>query len=274
MQIDLFKSRRRESEMSKTSGYIMNRKFELDPNADLNEIRKRTNCTRSDVVEEYIDSLTRRIQHGREYESIGHGIASDNLFDAEALGLGMYAKKYQIVLNFENCLDYFLHSASGCSVSAIRNIEHYNEISSAFLRLQENENAQSIKFSSLYGLDPKLDDYFMSIEKSLKDRDEFFGDDFVEQLAYEIVVAIHRIVTRVQDYVIVSLSANHSDIKGMVCRSRSFSSLIFTCDHPVTEQIILTCDNCEDLIITPRCYEKYEYATKEVLVCANCERCK
>ena len=73
MQVDLFKSRRRTTDMRKFGGYVRIRDFQLDPNTDFDVIRKLTNCSHKDVVDEYIEDVKRRIAHGRQYEDIGYG---------------------------------------------------------------------------------------------------------------------------------------------------------------------------------------------------------
>ena len=89
MQVDLFKSRRRTTDMRKFGGYVRIRDFQLDPNTDFDVIRKLTNCSHKDVVDEYIEDVKRRIAHGRQYEDIGYDLCADNLFDVEALGVGL-----------------------------------------------------------------------------------------------------------------------------------------------------------------------------------------
>ena len=51
MQVDLFKSRRRTTDMRKFGGYVRIRDFQLDPNTDFDAIRKLTNCSHKDVVD-------------------------------------------------------------------------------------------------------------------------------------------------------------------------------------------------------------------------------
>lgn len=273
MQIDLFKSRRRMDVMSKCGGYVTNRQFKLDPSANLNKIYEMTNCRRNDVVEEYIDSIRRRISAGRHYDDVGSGVVCDNLFDIEALGIGAYASTYQIILSFEDCLDYFLHLACGCSMQAVRSINHYHEVSSAIMELRHGTRQQNVQFSVLFDIDDKLNRYFLSIYQTLKEKDMCSGDAFVDQLMCDIVLSILQIVHRVQDYIISIFAAKQAPIDNMVCRSRSFSSLIFTCPKPVTEDIILNREGYDSIVIKPRCYSKYEYAAKEVLICDNCRRC-
>ena len=259
--------------MNKVGGYVINRKFNLDPNADLTKIATLTNCMKPSVIEAYIKDIERRIAIGRKYDNIGYDIVSDNLFDVEALGVGEYAKKYQIIISFEDNLDYFLHMACGCPMSVINSIPHYHEISSAFMELKHNDKMESIQFKSLYNLDHKLDNFFLSIERDLRNRNMCSGDAFVDQLAYEIVASVLRSVASVQNYIIAVFSAAQAQYQGVVCRSRSFSSLVFTSDQPITEDILLTSDDADDLILKPHCYEKYEYAAKEVLVCDRCRKC-
>lgn len=79
MQVDLFKSRRRTTDMRKFGGYVRIRDFQLDPNTDFDVIRKLTNCSHKDVVDEYIEDVKRRIAHGRQYEDIGYDLCADNL---------------------------------------------------------------------------------------------------------------------------------------------------------------------------------------------------
>lgn len=259
--------------MNKNGGYVASRQFILDPSTDLSRIRELTNCNKTAVVDAYIKDIENRIAIGRKYDDIGYGIVSDNLFDIEALGIGMYAKKYQIVLSFEDHLDYFLNMACGCDMSVVNRIPHYHEISSAFMELKHTDTMDNIQFKALYNLDPKLDNFFLTVERELRSKDTYSGEAFVDQLAYEIVASVLRSVASVQNYIISVFSAAQSQYADVICRSRSFSSLVFTSPTPITEDILLTCDDADDLILKPRCYEKYEYAAKEVLVCDRCRKC-
>lgn len=273
MQIDLFESRRKCEEMSKVGGYVKARKFKLDPSTDFNKIREMSNCTNAAVVNEYIDDVKKRIKFGRHYEDIGYDLGSDNLFDIEALGVGMYAKRYQIIIDFEDKLDYFLHSISRCSRKSVRNIPHYSEISSALTALKKPANDSELKLKLLYNIDDKLDAYLAECEYSLRNKKQYYGDALVEKLAYELEIAILREIAGVQNYIISYISAAKSENNNIVCRSRSYSALVLTSNQPMCEDLVLTQKDHEDLVIVPRCYEKYEYAAKEVLVCDYCRRC-
>lgn len=273
MQIDLFRSRRRNQDSAKLGGYVKHRKFELDKNVDFGQIRKLTTCTNSTVIDEYISKLEQMATKERKYDDIGYGIGSDNLYELEALGVGKYAKKYQVILSFEDKLDYLLHVVSGCKVDSVRNIPHYAEISSAFVALKTISATSDATFSHLYNIDPKLDEYFMKISKQLREKDTYRDEELVEKLAYEIEMPILRTIESMQNYIIAFMSAARSGAVGMVCRSRDYASLIFTSEYPVTDDFILTYDDYDEVSITPRCYERYEYAAKEVLVCDSCRRC-
>lgn len=273
MQIDLFKSRRRCQDMAKVGGYVRTRKFELDKDVNFDNIRRMTNCENKQVIDSYIEDVKRRIAQGRQYDDIGYDLGSDNLFDIEALGVGKYAKRYQIIISFEDKLDYFLHAVSGCNPEAVRSIPHYAEVSAALTSLKEQQYQEDVKFSLLYGIDDNLDRYFMTMERGLRSKDKYFGDKFVEILARDIEISILREIAGIQNYIISCFSASRSEFSDVVCRSRSYSSLVFTSGRPINEQLILSMDGRENLMVTPRCYERYEYAVKEVLVCDTCRRC-
>lgn len=273
MQIDLFKSRRRNQESAKRGGYVKSRNFELDPKTDFNKIRQMCSCTNTTVIDNYIQDIKDRIAAGRKYEDIGSGLGKDNLFDIEALGVGLYAKRYQIILSFEDKLDYLLHVISGCDMEKVRSIPHYLEVSSAFVALKQTEASNDATFSLLYNIDPKLDEYFLKTAKLLKEQNVYHDEQLIEKLAYDIEIPILREVAGIQNYIIAYMSSTMSGMSSMVCRSRDYASLIFSSDTPLQEDIVLTYEGHDNVVISPRCYEKYEYAAKEVLVCDSCRRC-
>lgn len=273
MQVDLFKSRRRCDEMLKMGNYVKIRHFDLDPSTDFDQIRTHTNCTNRDVVEAYIADINQRIYNGRKYEEIGFGLCADNLFDIEALGVGLYAKKYQNIISFEDHLDFILHIVSGCDPDRIRDIPNYHAISKSIMSLKPFADEDSIKLNSLFEVDPKLDEFFLTKQKDVQNMHQYYGDAFIEQLAFEIIRPILREVHGIQNYLIAYFSAARSEFGQTVCRSRDYSSLIFSADIPALDSITLNYENFGTFTLTPRCYEKYEYAVKEVLVCDNCRRC-
>ena len=211
MQVDLFKSRRRTTDMRKFGGYVRIRDFQLDPNTDFDVIRKLTNCSHKDVVDEYIEDVKQRIAHGRQYENIGYDLCADNLFDVEALGVGLYAKKYQIIISFEDCLDFFLHIVSDCDMEKIRSIPNYHEISANIMSLRPATPTSSARFNDLFDVDPKLDEYFISKQKYVKETFNTYGDHFIDQLAFEIIRPLLMEVHGVQDYLISCFSAARSE---------------------------------------------------------------
>lgn len=275
LQLDLFKSRRRKQDMSKCSGYLMRRGFNLDKDADLNKIYDLVNCSNHDVVCEYVNYLKRLAEQPRQYEDIGDDLIRDNLYDLEVLGVGEYAKQYQIVLSFEDCLDYFLHVVSGCNQEVVRSIPHYHEISMAMLGLKEINSEYDVTFDSLFGIDKKLDEYFISVQKSLCEQAQEVGEALIDRLAFEIVRPMLSEIHGIQNYLISCISASRGLYEDhAVCRSRDFATLVLTSDVPITEDLILNYGDCGSFTLKPKCYEKYEYAVKEVLVCDTCRRCQ
>ena len=93
----------------------------------------------------------------RQYE-LQAGGANDNLFLLEILGVGKYCKKYSVVLDMSDCLDYILHRLSGCSISSVRQLQDYDNISKNIIGLNFDE-LQNLTFSDLFALDDKLAKY-------------------------------------------------------------------------------------------------------------------
>lgn len=273
MQVDLFKSRRRRDEMGKMGNYVKIRHFNLDASTDFDQIRNRTNCTNHDVVEAYIADIKKRINAGRKYEEIGFDLCADNLFDIEALGIGQYAMKYQNIISFEDHLDFILHVVSGCDPDRVRSIPNYHAISKSIMSLKPLEGEDSIKLNSLFEVDPKLDEFFLNKQKVVHDKRQYYGDAFIEQLAFEIIRPILKEVHGIQNYLIAYFSAARSEFGKTACRSRDYSSLIFSADIPALDTLTLNYEPYGSVVLTPKCYEKYEYALKEVLICDNCRRC-
>lgn len=273
-QLGLFSSRRRMQDMSKCSGYLARRCFALDKDIDFNNILEMTNCKNAEVAQRYVKYLQNLSKQPRMYEDIGNNIVRDNLYDLEVLGVGEYAKKYQIILSFDDCLDFFLHVVSGCNREVIRDMPHYHEVSSAILGLKEVQSEHDITFGSMFGLDPKLDEYFIGVQKRICDESKEVGDELIDKIAFETVLPMLAEIHGIQNYLISCISASRGLFDGnAVCRSRNFSNLVLTSDIPITDDLELFYGDFGSVTIKPKCYERYEYAVKEVLVCDNCRKC-
>ena len=89
----------------------------------------------------------------------------------------------------------------------IRSIPNYHEISANIMSLRPATPTSSARFNDLFDVDPKLDEYFISKQKYVKETFNTYGDHFIDQLAFEIIRPLLMEVHGVQDYLISCFSA-------------------------------------------------------------------
>lgn len=256
------------------SGYIETRAYIPNPSYPLEALREKVNCPNKEVVDKYIAEYNKKIENGRVYLDIGRSNNYDSLFELEAMGLSMYSKEYQVILDFSNHLDYILHRMTGCNPDNINRLPNYHDVSYALLNY-DFSRINDLNISVLFGLDPKLDQKFEEIAKDVKEQCDDVGDSLTQKIAYTFLTGVLDTIVPIRDYVAIYVKQRGAGTKGEIkYRSKNFSSALLTSSSPFVEDILIHQDPFMDLTLHPKCYKRYEYGVKEVFCCGSCRRCK
>ena len=102
-------------------------------NADIEELKQHlnVNCNKPEFIK-FRNEVVKAACSERDCEEFV-GSYSDNHFSLELLGLEKNSKKYMVLVDFSESLDYILHLLSHCDMENIRAIPNYTEVSKAFL---------------------------------------------------------------------------------------------------------------------------------------------
>ena len=258
MQIDLYRNLEIRNDCEKNTKQIETRAFKAeksiklldnlsDGSSEFNQLREKVACL---------------YDQKREYSYVDCG-ACDNLFLLEALGVGRYCKRYTVLIDFSERLDYVLHRLSGCATASVRKIVGYTALSRAIMNL-DFDVVRDTNFGVFLGLDDKLDHYLkvllvQSEDKCTKEAD--IKDDF----AWRFFSSIVNEISYVKDYCILAIRSKQPD-KSFIYRSKSYSSVIASSDFPVNDELVLVEAEFEDCRVAACSYEIFQYALKGGLV--------
>lgn len=249
MQVSLFDDSTFVSEARRLSKQMETRKFELY--RDIDSLKQVYKLDKSDALGKIKEALNAE----KRYKRVGNS-ACDNYFYLEALGIGTNCKKYTIILDFSERLDYILHRLSGCETANIRKMADYTRVSCNLLNLNF-ENLEDINFAAFLHLDPKLDTYLMGlVDEAAKDEfdDEIIVTNFINSFYNQILSEL----ACVKDYCIVALRASQPP-QSFVYRSKSFSSALASSDNEISDVLRITCPGKEDCVINVKSYETCQY---------------
>lgn len=272
LQINLFRG---EAELSynRKAKQVEYRKFRLKESDQY--INFLNDESTEDIHFKFMKQEVSRLKnHQRNYNKITSNITSDNLRLLELMGLGEYMKKYVVVIDFEDKLDYLLHRLSGCNMKSVREgIPDYLSFSRNFLQCNLN-NLGTTKVGVLYDIDPKLDSYldmlYNKVSISIRTETEESNMNYiVDSLLYELYISILNELIRVRDYTVESICVSNK--YDLIMRSKGYSDFICTCSTPILEDLVLENrdlksgnKNMQDCIIRAKNYRICEYAYKEV----------
>ena len=245
MQIDLYNNASVMEKVSRVSKQIETRDFKLAQ--DLTKIKE----INPDIFAK-VEELSKA---SRQYE-LQAGGANDNLFLLEILGVGKYCKKYSVVLDMSDCLDYILHRLSGCSISSVRQLQDYDNISKNIIGLNFDE-LQNLTFSDLFALDDKLAKYLSSLIRSASE-DYTDPNRIIQEFVLKFYTEVVSEVSSIKDYCMMFLQQLNPG--SFVYRSKSYTSSVATSDVAINEQIVIKANNCDDYELVVRSYEMFEYA--------------
>ena len=158
--MNLFHDDKLNKEFSRADNYINKRSFTL--NADIEELKQHlnVNCNKPEFIK-FRNEVVKAACSERDCEEFV-GSYSDNHFSLELLGLEKNSKKYMVLVDFSESLDYILHLLSHCDMENIRAIPNYTEVSKAFLNGDMDALAKET-YSIFIQCDPALTKYMSDL---------------------------------------------------------------------------------------------------------------
>ena len=263
MQIDLFKSRTYNSSYHKLGNSVEKRQFELDPSlGTIDDLDKHVVCYDKQQLESYKSKLKSLVDSGREYQHIGLA-GSDSLFEVEALGIAKYCKRYTLILDLSDSLDYMLHRLCKCNMSAIRGIPEYSKISRAIMNY-DFEDVGEILFNTFFQVDPRLDAYLVSMLTS-SDNVTISSESKMDWVVNNFYTAILNTSVAVRDYTMQVLSSKLP--RGTFAyRSKNFSSSLAAIEEPFDDKIVFHQEGYEDYVVDVSYYAPFGYAKRRVFL--------
>lgn len=237
MLIDLFKDTSVVNTVNRVSNQIETRGFE--PILSLSEIHAR--LPKNKKYPDYVAEIEKLLQTKRCYTKI-MSAGCDNLFLLEQLGIGAYTLDYIVTLDFSDCLDSALSSLSGCSPEVIRAIPNYSEISRGIINL-DLEILQKVQFKTFFNLDPKLDAFLQELLNEAKQTSKTYSvsnsDIIMHDFVYLFFARVLSFISNEKDYCFYALKQQleASDDYTLILRSKSYSSVLGTCNKPISEKI-------------------------------------
>lgn len=243
--------------MPRDSRHIEERGFKLV--ADL-EVIKDVNPQMYTVAVEQSKRVANVIGNGKRYSRLGDG-ACDTLFVLEALGVGDSCRKYTVIIDFSNALDYILHRITNCSMENIRKLNDYERVSRCVINQRYSE-LTDISFQDLFELDDNL---AMYLGKLLNATAEEYTEKnkIVSEFSAKFYKEITHEVAKIKDYCILYLRKLH---KGdFVYRSKSYAASIATSSIFIDDTIEIISNGYENYTVAVKSYEKFEFASKGVI---------
>lgn len=252
MQIDLFKNRDIFKDGPRLLKQIESRKYSLCVSEDeLQEVLK------SDKG--FLTNISNKLKEGRIYKNY-YSCSTDNLFEVEALGVGLYTKKYTIIMDFSDKLDYVLHRLTGCPTELIRALPNYQHISKCILTLNY-DGLRSLRIGDFMDISPEICNWFAQILESITSGGDMQDDEVLEAFVSLLYQNIINEVNRLKTYVCMFLKDKY--YSDFTIRSKSLSSIIATTDIKIDTKISLidSQHNFEECELQLYSLEKYEYFT-------------
>lgn len=242
---------------------VETRKFSIDPClGSIDDIEKHVICYNTKALNEYKESLKCAIESGRKYDHIGYA-GCDNLFEVEALGIAKYCKRYTMILDLSDSLDYMLHRLSKCNIDAIRNMPNYSKISNAIMNYRFDD-VEQIFFNSFFQIDHALDEYFVKLLGTANDV-TISSDNKMNWIVNKFYVDIINTACSVKDYTMTFLRSKLQK-NTFAYRSKSYSAALASVENVFDENIIFHQDGYEDYNVDIKCYEPFGYIKGRVFI--------
>lgn len=254
----------------KNRAQMETRKFKLA--YPVENVQEYLACENKSEIDHFIQKCNKLGHADRYYKKVTGSSSVDSAFVLEAMGLGMYSYRYQIIFDFSDKLDYLMHNLTGCQSAAVRQLPGYHDLSYAILN-NDYSRLATINFQDLFKVDKQIMMYFERLSFETRELGIIENTARMKEIVYRFFNDLMTTLTNIRDYAMSRLNSEYRTY-GFVYRSKNLSSAVISSGIDFREDVILRMKNLEDCLITPRCYERYEYASREVFVCANCRKCK
>lgn len=260
MQVDLFKNSEIRSNGQRLSPQIETRKCLVEQKA-LKNLPREVDGVDSAVLQQFRLHIIELTEKPRQYMHIGSA-GSDNLWELEMLGICKYARRYTMVLDFSDALDYILELTFGCDREAIRNIENYQNISKQLMTYNLAESEE--KFGVLFNNEVMKKVYlrFMSAINNNIALTQLSQDERLAMMVYTFYKDVLEKVADLRDYIVsYILCENKGDT---VFRSKTFSSAIISSSKEYDTSIVINYDGHASYTIPVRYYEMYDWISERL----------
>lgn len=254
MLIDLFNDETVLKDYNRLLAQVETRAFRLD----CSEEYLKNLCSSDDDFYSNISALS---QEERTY-SHSYGCGCDSHFLLEAMGVGRDCKKYTIIYDMSNCLDYILHRLTGCSIDKVRQIKNYNEVSKGILTLNF-EALENVTLGDILAIDPKITEWLISLIDNIVSGSNLTEGEIMDLLLLRFYRTILQEANSIKSYVIMYIRRHFS----AVVRSKFLCGMLASSDVAPDTVITLTDntkDNVEDYDMQIYVLESGEFFTKGV----------
>ena len=227
MQIDLFKDAEATKDMVRLLKQIETRVFRL--NCDKDTVLAQ--CTEDTAFKEKMESI---IDSPREYKSC-YQCSYDSHFILEALGIGIDCKKYTVIVDLSDRLDYILHRLTGCPTAKVRALDNYSLISRSILNL-DYDSLQSVRLGDIANIDESVASWLTQLLIDLNSETNLCDREKLDMLLLRFYRSIVQEANRIKNYVIMYIRHKFDNV---IIRSKSVSSVIATTDAELDNVCIL-----------------------------------
>lgn len=213
----------------------------------------------------HIDCVKSAFGKERTYTNFYHAV-SDSHHEIEKIGASLYSRNYTVIVSLEDSLDYILHRLSGASMSSVRSLSNYTELSRDLMKVNL-DRLDNHNFSSLLNLDTKLDSYLSRIYEEAGKQLIERGDSDVETLFADRLM---KNILEESDSIISYLGFYYrQQVKEAAVRSKSYCSVVIASDEKMNDELIIESTGFDNCNLQARSFECREYFDKTELHYAN-----
>lgn len=251
MQIDLFKDPEVHKDLNRLLAQVETRAFHL-------------NCSKEELKnacigdENFFKEIEEVLDKPRVYKQV-YGCSYDSHFLLEALGVGRDCKRYTIIVDLSDKLDYILHRLTGCPTDKIRTMPNYVHISRSLLTL-DYESLTDVKLGDFLAIDDTIVEWMSRLIDNIVTESNLCDTEILNLLLLRFIRTIVQEANRIKSYIIMYLRLHYS----AVVRSKSVSSILATVSEDIDTDCILSESNRPELENCPlQIYklQKYEFFT-------------
>ncbi len=251
MQIDLFKDPAVYKDLNRLLAQVETRAFHL--NCSKEDLK---NVCDSDI--NFYKELEEIIDKPRVYKQV-YGCSYDSHFLLEAMGVGTDCKRYTVIVDLSDKLDYVLHRLTGCPSEKIRAIPNYLSISRSLLSL-DYAALTEVKLGDFLSIDDSIIEWMSNLIDNIVTESNLCDTEILNLLLLRFIRAIIQETNRIKSYIIMYLRLHYS----AVVRSKSVSSILATVSEDIdTDCILIESDRPDVEQCSLQIYklQKYEFFT-------------